>query len=150
MLLSLPHELLTNVAFHLTSGSSSPPGPPSSLVSLLLTHSTINGTLAFDRNPSLYADILHETFDTGAVVRRYGKEVLGEASLAATELKSRWALLRRIRQTAQLDGDIQATTQQLKEIADDLMQVFMLLTENGTSPEERVGGGAPAEGVSSH
>jgi len=132
MLLSLPNELLTNVAFFLATGPTTPAiGPPSALLPLLLAHPILNDALSFAKNPSLYARILYETFDTDAVTRRFGPDVLGDSNKAAGELRSRWILLRRIRRGAQDSNPISERQGGLQTIADDLMQVFMLLTENG-------------------
>lgn len=132
MLLSLPNELITNVAYYLAIGSTTPSiGPPSALLPLLLAHPTLNDALCFDKNPSLYAQILHETFDTDAVARRFGPDVLGDSTKAAGELRLRWELLHRIRAAAEDPVPISEREGGLQTVADDLMQVFMLLTENG-------------------
>lgn len=137
MLLSLPNELLTTVGFFLaTTGSdgSTSHGPPSSLLPLLLAHPTLNEALSFDRNPTLYAQILYNTFDTAAITRRFGSDVLGESRKAANELRSRWTLLKRIRKIGQDETPVPEQEGGIQRAAEDLMHVFLILTENGQSP----------------
>lgn len=124
-LLSLPTELQTAIALELALVS--PVGPPG-LTSLLQTHSTLNDALSFGANPCLYSSILHRSWDTAAIDRRYGKETLS-VPVAARELQKRWRLLHRIRAVATRQSSL--TEPGGRERAGrDMLAVWLLLTES--------------------
>lgn len=126
-LLSLPAELHTAIAYELAL--SAPHGPPSSLTSLLLTHPLFNESLSFTANPSLYSAILHSSWDTAAVRRRFGADALADARVAAGELKKRWRLLHRIRAVATGDADFSGPGAREKA-GRDMLAIWLLLTES--------------------
>lgn len=135
---SLPAELLSNIAFYLVLGQAQP-GPPSSLIPLLLTHSTFN-CLSFDNNPSLWARVFGATWDVSACLRRFASPgeqgVLADARLQADELRTRWTKLRVLREFAE-DGRAWMRARQEKDAMDELegamIECWLILTENGTT-----------------
>lgn len=66
---NLPHEILTLIAYHLTT-STPIPSPISDIRSILLTNRAIHSHLSITANPQLYAQIYDVKFDTSAVLRR--------------------------------------------------------------------------------
>lgn len=67
-LCTLPHEIIDSIAFELSALS--PLGPPSSLISFLLTCQHTRHCLSSHTNPALYARIFKFKFGTSAVERR--------------------------------------------------------------------------------
>lgn len=69
-ILTIPLEVLDNVAFHLACSSTENRGPPSPLIPLLLTCKHIHTQLAPANCPALYARIFRSKFAHSAVRRR--------------------------------------------------------------------------------
>lgn len=140
-LLSLPPEILSNVAFHCCLETLRPP------IGLLLTCKHLHATLAPADNPDLYARIFRSAFDSAAAERRSailegplvirrrdeaandgsedGSKRIKAAALAA-ELKRRSIALRRVARMVR-QGDVSDLT------AEDLWVIYLMLIENGKS-----------------
>ncbi|KAF8583511.1 hypothetical protein K439DRAFT_1348493 [Ramaria rubella] len=91
---TIPAELLQQIAFFVAASELK--GPPSDLVHLCCTSSTIYASLRFADNPSLYASIFRYKFDFTAPMRRLGPERI-TASALAIELRNRFESMKRIR-----------------------------------------------------
>lgn len=137
-LLDIPHEILSQIGFQVALSTSPAPGPPSQLVSLLLTHRSIAADLSLQANPSLYADILRATWDTDAVDRRYGRALLADANIAAADLVARWQSLHRIRaypaRRERERGSPRSENSWDQEAGALLMEAAVLLSESGACP----------------
>ncbi|TFK36580.1 hypothetical protein BDQ12DRAFT_245226 [Crucibulum laeve] len=90
---TIPRDVLQHIAF--LGASASKLDPPSSILHLLLTSSTIYHTLSFDSCPQLYANIFRTKFDIAAPRRRYPTGLTDSA--VAAEFKCRCRVLRRAR-----------------------------------------------------
>ena len=115
MLDTIPPEILSLIAFHLTLPTLVPP------VSLLQTCKPIHEAIAPSSNPRLYARVFRAKFDVAATERRLGE--LHAADLTA-ELRVRIKVLYRIRKMVK-EKDARTAT------AEDLWMIFILLIENG-------------------
>jgi hypothetical protein len=69
-LLAFPPEILHHIV--ISAISASPIGPPTVLLSLLLTCQALYVSLSPQNYPSLYVDLFVTQFDSGALVRRLG------------------------------------------------------------------------------
>lgn len=94
LLLSLPHELLENIALYCACTPFL--GPPHRIISLLLTCRTLNSSLSYDTNSHLYAKIFKLKFDHAAPLRRLGPERVAHTGLGE-ELKARCIAMKRMR-----------------------------------------------------
>lgn len=110
-------EILEQIAF--SAAEERLPGPPSSLLPLLVTSKTVNFALSPKTNNTLYARIFALKFDTAAAKRRLTERWLTSRSLAF-ELRHRFEVLNRIRR-----GDIGDSM-----LLHDLWTVFLLLLEH--------------------
>jgi hypothetical protein len=133
---SLPPEVLTHVAFQLAlmpADPSAPFGPPSAVLPLLVVSHSLHDTLSPRTNNQLWADILHATWDTDAVVRRFGPDVFATSRFAAEELRRRWELLARVRDGGTDRGCARfASSEEARaQVGNDLLEIYLLLTENG-------------------
>lgn len=128
MLLSLPAELLSAIALEVVA-SQTAPGPPQ-LLALLLTHPRLAAALSLKNNTHLYAQILHLTFDTSAVRRRFGRAAITTTSTAAADLVARWECLRRIRRGGQGRLPLAGSPEIDRQVEQDLLHVWLMLTEN--------------------
>ncbi|KAG6835340.1 hypothetical protein H0H93_002501 [Arthromyces matolae] len=75
-LLTVPIEVLHHIAEDLAVLT--PLGPPSSIVPLMLTCSTLNSRLSVARNPTLFAAIYRRRLDHTAIERRVGRPTLSQ------------------------------------------------------------------------
>lgn len=90
----LPQEVLESVAFF--SVTVTDVGPPSNLLSLLLSCRSIHRALSPDANPHLCARIFEHKFDISAAIRRLGPQI-ATPFILAKELRKRFVYLKRIR-----------------------------------------------------
>ncbi|KAG6810525.1 hypothetical protein H0H92_011471 [Tricholoma furcatifolium] len=90
----VPQEVLEHIAFFTATHTLI--GPPSGLVSLLLTSRKVYSRLSFCSNHHLYAQIYASRFDVGAVKRRLGPNNTTPV-IFAKELPRRFQHLKRIR-----------------------------------------------------
>lgn len=114
-------------------GPTTLPGPPSNLVSLLLTCRKFNDSLNQVANPRLYARLFRAKFDTEAIARRFGRAALASRNLA-DELVRRFVLLGRMR-LAVRQGRLtmsESGSRAQEEITENLWLAYMMLMENGT------------------
>jgi len=118
----VPQEILEQIAFFLATEEIC--GPPSSLVSLLLTNRKVNTRLSTKNNPHLYATIFTYKFDVRIAKRRLGDETTSSELLCA-ELQRRFTLLKRIR--TRDDCHIQETSPELRDI---LITAYLMMLEN--------------------
>ena len=95
------------------------PGPPSSLLPLLVTSKTINFALSPKNNNHLYAKIFTLKFDTAAASRRLTERWLTN-QCRSSELRRRFEVLNRIRR-----GIVDGST-----LSYDLWTVFLILLEH--------------------
>lgn len=112
-----PLEVLERVV--LSAAEEQLPGPPSSLLPLLLTSKAVNFALSPERNNSLYASLFALKFDTAAASRRLTIRWLTSRCLSS-ELRSRFGALNRIRRGA-IDDPM---------LPYDLWTVFLILLEH--------------------
>jgi len=150
---SMPTEILTTIAVHLslsstttTTSSSSPSTPtstspylPTNLIPLLLTSKHLSHQLSFTENPRLYSEIFQAKFDTSAIGRRErersvihdpghneGKVLPGvNAKGMAGELKRRCVALKRLRRAVR-DKEVGVVQEE------DVWTIYLMLLENGT------------------
>ena len=115
MLDTIPSEVLSHIALHLSLPTCAPSVP------LLLTSRTIHATLSPASNPRLYARIFRASFDVSAAERRLGD--LNAVAFAA-ELKRRVGSLRRLSRQVR-DGDVKEVREE------DLWVLYVMLVENG-------------------
>jgi hypothetical protein len=101
MLAALPLDILEHIAQYVASRDSL--GPPVDLVNLGSVCRDLYYTLSFQHNPTVFANLFRQTFDTAAPNRRFYSEILsdgvrrtGSAGLAS-ELKARFTALRYMR-----------------------------------------------------
>lgn len=121
MLDTVPSEVLTQIAYHLSLPTLQPP------LSLLLTSKSIHAALSSENNPNLYARIFRSSFDTAAAERRVGGEI--HAGNLARELQLRVKALGRLRRVLERK-DVSSIRER------DLWVVFVLLVEHGESPSK--------------
>ncbi len=125
----LPQEVLDEVAYLL--GSDNFYGPPSSLMSLVLTSRHLYSRLSFRLNHHLYASIFRFKFDTAAAEARFGSDRLTSWALA-DELRRRCIVLKRLR--ARIDST--TTTrhgcggESKMSLRDVLFTAYILVLEN--------------------
>ncbi len=125
-LLSVPTEIISTIAFHL-SLSPTLIGPPSSLIPFLLSCKRINSALSFKNNPRLYAELFEVSFDLKAGKRRYkeeNQEGRMKARGLAEEFKKRCEGLKRLRKLVE-----KKNVEELRE--EDAWMLYMMLIENG-------------------
>jgi hypothetical protein len=140
---SMPTEILTTIAVHLSLSPSTPtstsPYLPHPLIPLLLTSKHLHHQLSFSENPRLYSEIFQAKFDTSAIVRRERErsivhdpghaegKVLGglNAKGMAGELKRRCVALKRLRRAVR-DKEVKLVQEE------DVWTIYLMLLENGT------------------
>jgi hypothetical protein len=122
-LATIPPELLSNIALHL-SLAPSPRHPPSNLLPLLLLSKHFNNHLSLSQNPRLYSRIFKAKYDTAAIFRRFGYDGTRSRFLAV-ELQRRTAALERLGKATR-SGDVTAIDEQ------DLWVPYLMIIENGT------------------
>ncbi|EED79734.1 predicted protein [Postia placenta Mad-698-R] len=113
-----PAEVLVDIAVDIVL-LDDPLGPPSNLLSLLLTCKHINYILRFDDCRYLYGRIFRGKFDSRAVARRRGVDA-ALTSHQAAQLKAYCVALKRIR-----SGDLDS-----EYLEDDLWTAFVMCLEN--------------------
>lgn len=91
---TIPHEVLEHVAYF--AGTQQIVGPPTDILSLLLTSHTIHTALSPATNPHLYARIFEAKFDVDALRERMDG-TLPSANEVSVELQARCLALQRIR-----------------------------------------------------
>lgn len=106
--------------------------PPIALRNLVVTCRHTRKHLSLENNPRLYARIFKAKFDTAAVARRYGPQVVSSRVLAE-ELVKRCTVLRRIKTAGLLKRFRPETNPELAEanMRENLWTAFLMLTENG-------------------
>lgn len=117
MLDTIPPEVLSHIALHLTLPTCEPP------TNLLRTSKNIHNTLSPEANPRLYARVYRARFDTSAAERRLG-------DLNATGLTSE--LGRRVRALSRLSKQVEVRNVRMVK-DEDLWVIYMMLIENGKS-----------------
>ncbi|KAH9950972.1 hypothetical protein B0H21DRAFT_776357 [Amylocystis lapponica] len=125
ILCTVPVTILENIAFEVTVLDAL--GPPSDLVSLLLTCKYVYGCLSFDNCRALYARIFRCKFDHRAAFRRMGSRATYSSNLAK-QLRVYSLALQRIRRS-----DIQS-----EYLVDDLWTAFIMCTENDGKNEAQL------------
>lgn len=122
-LATIPPELLSNIALHL-SLTPSPRHPPSNLVPLLLISKHFNNHLSLAQNPRLYSRIFKAKYDTAAISRRFGHDG-SRSRFLAMELQRRTAALERLGKATR-SGDVTGVDEL------DLWVPYLMIIENGT------------------
>lgn len=117
-------DILDHIALHAVQSTFL--GPPSILCSLLLVSQAFNKNLGYHQNPNLYARIFEFKFDTGAPLRRYGRERLTSTNLS-TELRNRCAMMSHMR-TAVQTGDVRLWDEDV--VGRDLWTAYMMCIES--------------------
>ncbi|ORY25359.1 hypothetical protein BCR39DRAFT_290672 [Naematelia encephala] len=117
MLHTVPPEVLSHIALHLTLPQHLPTPP----VPLLLTSKAIHSTLAPSTNPRLYARLFRAAFDIEAAERRAKGEI--HASDIVCELEKRTRCLGRLSRMVQ-KRDVSGVTDS------DLWVIYTMLIEN--------------------
>jgi hypothetical protein len=124
-LLSLPEELLENIALHCARSPFY--GPPAHIVPLLLTCRKLHDALAFGSDPHLYARIFKVKFDHSAASRRLGPERVNVVAFAE-ELKRRCIAMKRMRTAVQ---ETKHENHQAAEfLTEDLWMSFLMCLES--------------------
>lgn len=113
---NLVPEVLQRIAFF-ASGLNL--GPPSNVLSMLLTCHGIHNALSFEYHPYLYDRIFRSKFDILAPQRRLGTRIT-KSSIVANELRIRCRTLQRIRR-----GQIST-----EYIRDDLWTAYLMMLES--------------------
>jgi hypothetical protein len=132
-LATLPVELLTAIAYELAVANQPEPSPPTDLIPLLLASSYFYNHLSLEHNTPLYARILHATWDTAACSRRFGRDVLRDSRVAAEDLRARWVLVQGVKTRGALGFPGELGSEEQRELVrQDLVAIYLLLTENGT------------------
>lgn len=121
---TIPPELLTKIALHL-SLSPSPLHPPSSLLPLLLASKHFNNNLSLAQNPLLYSHIFQSKYDTAAIARRFSHDGT-RARFLASELVRRTQGLERLGRATR-SGDVKDIDER------DLWFPYLMIIENGKS-----------------
>ncbi|ODO06362.1 hypothetical protein L198_01594 [Cryptococcus wingfieldii CBS 7118] len=141
-LASLPRHIQSRIAYHTVLDA--PNAHPAALLPLLLACRTLNHNLTFAHNPQLYHELYLATFDSTAVTRRYqwmlthiftrgvkGYNLFSDPRPWAIDYRTRWELCGRWREVAKLGTiDIPGLCDYAR-FAEDLWDVFFLLSENG-------------------
>ncbi|ODO09228.1 hypothetical protein I350_02828 [Cryptococcus amylolentus CBS 6273] len=140
-LASLPRHIQSRIAYHTVLDA--PNAHPAALLPLLLACRTLNHNLTFAHNPQLYHELYLATFDSTAITRRYewmlthiftrgvkGYNLFSDPRPWAIDYRTRWELCGRWREVAKLGTiDIPGLCGYAR-FAEDLWDVFFLLSEN--------------------
>lgn len=121
---TVPHEVLEHVAYF--SATESVLGPPSGILPLLQTSTTIHSALSIRSNHHLYARVFSYKFDTKTAFRRLRQES-PSASSAAFELQRRCVALKRIKAQIYKATNVH---QHSSELSDTLWTAYLMLLDN--------------------
>ncbi|KIJ34556.1 hypothetical protein M422DRAFT_35064, partial [Sphaerobolus stellatus SS14] len=91
---SLPFEVLDQIGYF--AATSVAEGPPTDVTALSQVCRLFYKCLSFEHNQGLYSSIFHYKFDTKAVRRRFGSDILSPPS-STEELRARFQTLKRLR-----------------------------------------------------
>ena len=140
---TVPQEVLEHIAFYLFTHQFL--GPPSALLSLVMTNRRIHSQLSVTSTPHVYARVFAHKFDIAPAIRRLGPDRTTPCILAR-ELQVRCFLLKRMRmrldsivQTSALDNDAFS----LQEL---LFHAYLMMLENEGKNEKQLREYAGVEG----
>jgi len=120
----LPQEVLENIAFF--TATVKDVGPPSDLLSLILSCRNIHRALSPEANPHLSARIFKHKFDISAAIRRLGPQIATPVTLAK-ELCKRFVYMKRIRRRTDTRIRTADNSQMLGEL---LWFAYLMMLEN--------------------
>lgn len=123
----IPHDVLEHIAFFTAIDPLL--GPPTGLLNFVSLSKRTYDTLAFNKNPLLYARICAAKFDLDAPVRRLGKNAL-TASALANEFVKRCIVLKRLRSHA-LVHEVNPTFEDEQTLNETLWTAYLMVLEDG-------------------
>ncbi|KAJ7699321.1 hypothetical protein B0H17DRAFT_306909 [Mycena rosella] len=130
---TVPQEILERIAF--ISATDTVVGPPSALVTLLVTNREINARLSFASNQYLYARIFSSKFDAGPSSRRFTGH--STPAVLAHELVHRFRVLQRIR--AKMDSAARpGSAGDGDSVHELLFHAYLMMLENAGKNEQQL------------